>query len=407
MSVAQEIQRIAQAKADIRNAILSKGVDVADTDRIDTFAQKIATIEGGSGEGFGKYRVRFFDYDGTILKTVYTDGGAVEAPAVPDHERLLFQEWNNDFDNITDDLDVGAIYTTKSGKCEFVIDINSLTGLTQYVGVGIKSGTVTVDWGDGAVETLSTVGDARIAHTYSVGGKYTIMVSGTLDWTFADHALTKNSSGTAFDNTSVVAVRIVNLKSSPGQSFNRLVTCRTLSCDKASTANTQRMYAGMPDLRHFNIPRKVNAQMWMFANCYRLNRVVFPDSFTGIPPNFCENSSLRCDFVLPPNLTEISWGAFPANGNYDGFSEITIPSKVSSIGRYAFNAVNGCSCLRKVVMKPTTPPSIQVVSGDEVQSSFPVRGQLKEIIVPAGCAEAYKNATNWSYYADIIKEEDI
>ena len=360
----------------------------------------------GSTEGSGKYRVRFFDYDGTILKTVYTDGGAVTAPNVPDHERLLFQEWNNDFDDITADLDVGAIYTTKSGKCEFDIDINSLTGLTQYVGIRLTSGTVTIEWGDGTSETLSTIGDTRVAHTYAASGKYMIMVSGTENWMFLSYALGTTDANESFQNRGVTAVRLAKLKSAQSPLLDRLYICETLVLDRESTANGQRMYGGMANLRHCTLPRGLDSQLWMFVNCYRLNRLVFPDSFTSIKGYFCENSSLRSDFVLPPNITLIEGNSFGSNGNYPVFSRVTIPSKVVAIHAVAFVALNGESSLRTVIMKPTTPPTIQAVPGNEMQSSFPIRGSLKEIIVPAGCGEAYKSATNWSYYADIIKEEE-
>lgn len=48
MSIATEIQRLQQAKADIKTAIENKGVTVGD-DTIDTFALKISEITGGGG----------------------------------------------------------------------------------------------------------------------------------------------------------------------------------------------------------------------------------------------------------------------------------------------------------------------------------------------------------------------
>lgn len=49
MSIATEIQRLQTAKADIKNAIEEKGVEVGDG-LIDTYAEKIAEISGGSGD---------------------------------------------------------------------------------------------------------------------------------------------------------------------------------------------------------------------------------------------------------------------------------------------------------------------------------------------------------------------
>lgn len=49
MSIASEITRIQNAKADIKAAIVEKGVSVEDTDTIDTYSSKIREISGGSG----------------------------------------------------------------------------------------------------------------------------------------------------------------------------------------------------------------------------------------------------------------------------------------------------------------------------------------------------------------------
>ena len=47
-------------------------------------------------------------------------------------------------------------------------------------------------------------------------------------------------------------------------------------------------------------------------------------------------------------------------------------------------------------MKPTTPP--------EISSNTFTSSKLNKIIVPVGCGEAYKSATNWSNFADYIEE---
>lgn len=49
MSLSTELQRIIDAKADIRAAIIAKGVAVDLLDKIDAYAAKIALISGGGG----------------------------------------------------------------------------------------------------------------------------------------------------------------------------------------------------------------------------------------------------------------------------------------------------------------------------------------------------------------------
>lgn len=50
MSIANEITRLQTAKADLKTAIMAKGVEVADTDTIDTYASKVDAIESGGVE---------------------------------------------------------------------------------------------------------------------------------------------------------------------------------------------------------------------------------------------------------------------------------------------------------------------------------------------------------------------
>ena len=76
-------------------------------------------------------------------------------------------------------------------------------------------------------------------------------------------------------------------------------------------------------------------------------------------------------------------------------SEITIPSTVSTIGSYAFS---GCTSLTKIIMKPTTPPSIQA-------NSFQNNGWMT-IVVPKGSLNAYKTASNWSALATKMEEAE-
>ena len=60
-----------------------------------------------------------------------------------------------------------------------------------------------------------------------------------------------------------------------------------------------------------------------------------------------------------------------------------------------------CTALKTVTVKLASPP---VQSYSDI---FTGCTALEKIIVPIGSAAAYKKATNWSKYADIIVEEDI
>lgn len=92
--------------------------------------------------------------------------------------------------------------------------------------------------------------------------------------------------------------------------------------------------------------------------------------------------------TLPSTLTSIGYGAFY---NCSGLTSITIPEGVTSISWHAFN---GCSSLTSMRVRATTPPTLSDVSAISTATT--------QIQVPMASVEAYKTATNWSNFADII-----
>jgi hypothetical protein len=78
-------------------------------------------------------------------------------------------------------------------------------------------------------------------------------------------------------------------------------------------------------------------------------------------------------------------------------SHLELPSHITSIGEYAFF---GCAGLPSITILATTPPTV-------TDNSFPTGSEYENpipIIVPKGCANAYKTAAGWSQYADYIVE---
>ena len=67
----------------------------------------------------------------------------------------------------------------------------------------------------------------------------------------------------------------------------------------------------------------------------------------------------------------------------------------SSFGRYVGTSGNDIT----FIIRAITPPEL----ADRLISTQWVRAKIGVIYVPDESLEAYKTATNWSYYADIIK----
>lgn len=153
---------------------------------------------------------------------------------------------------------------------------------------------------------------------------------------------------------------------------------------------------------------------YAFAYCHSLSSLILPDSVTSIgraaftelsmvenlrfPPHvttvtngICWMCSELKSVVLPQDLITIENQAF---GFCSKLTSVTIPEKTTTIGDGAFYYN---SRLQSVNVLPSVPPSL----GTDV--FFSTSSSLV-ITVPKGTLEAYKTATNWSAYADIMVE---
>lgn len=110
---------------------------------------------------------------------------------------------------------------------------------------------------------------------------------------------------------------------------------------------------------------------YAFYQCSKLINVILPDSLTEIGEyvfRYCSNIK---NMVIPENVTKIGTNALTFGSNTTEGKTIT-------------------------TMLSTTPPQI---SYNTFYAPY-----INKIIVPAGCGDAYKAATNWSDFADYIEE---
>ena len=168
-----------------------------------------------------------------------------------------------------------------------------------------------------------------------------------------------------------------------------------------------------------------------FRDCTSLTSVIIPDSITIIGLDAFSGCTSLTSVTIPDSVTSIGYGAF---AYCYSLTSITIPDSVTSIGAWAFN---GCEYLTSVTI-PDSVTSIgdyafyycyfltSVTIGNSITSigeyafegcnvtSFYIRGEnvpyisddlfydgnVSKIYVPINSLDAYKSATNWSYYAD-------
>lgn len=92
---------------------------------------------------------------------------------------------------------------------------------------------------------------------------------------------------------------------------------------------------------------------------------------------------------IPEGVTRIGWRAF----DECYLTNITIPGSVQEIDGGAF----ANSGITDMYLYPTTPPTLANTSA--------ISNYTTTIHVPIGYGDAYKNATNWSSFANKIVED--
>lgn len=95
------------------------------------------------------------------------------------------------------------------------------------------------------------------------------------------------------------------------------------------------------------------------------------------------------------NLAKVTTIDYYAFHNCSNLTEVLIGDTVTSIGGYALN-VGSANNKATIRFLGTIPPSIQ---------SSTIGNNVEKIIVPVGCGDIYKSATNFSAKADIIEED--
>jgi len=375
----------------------------------------ILVQSGGTTPTSGDYLVRFIDFDGTILKEQWVDHGqAATAPTTPTHEYLTFDEWNNDFDNITHNLDVGATYYTTNGATYLFCTFTTITGLQPTLNIYKNEvGDMTVLWGDGETATISASGTTNLtkSNPYTTGGSYIISIlytslhRGTLlggSATVYKYALTKAYISSLFNSSNIAYISdYVNLEYVMIPALNTQLAASSLF----SYAN----------LKHLTIPRGqlIISGAILYYN-KNLESVSFPNSVTNLTlttGSFAYDINLSI-FIFSENLTSVTNAAFQESGIRKAdmrHTQLTIlPVNMfrsaplleeayigHAVTQLAINTFLGCDNVKRYDFLPVIPPTIAT-------TTFLYISALCKFYVPDASVTAYKTATNWVTYADYI-----
>jgi hypothetical protein len=121
------------------------------------------------------HMVTTIDPFGIVDEQFVEHGANAIVPTPRTHDLLTFEEYNQSYENVTEDRVIGAIYRTTDNKTYIFVTVNSQVGLTVYVTFANSgAGTIKIDWGDGTEVQFALGGSNQKNKTYTIAGEYVI-----------------------------------------------------------------------------------------------------------------------------------------------------------------------------------------------------------------------------------------
>ena len=253
--------------------------------------------------------------------------------------------------------------------------------------------------------------------------------------------VTENGEYTPSDDNIGFDKVTVNIGGEEKSSFTKYAegTLTEITADDLKGITNIREYAFYySNIKSIEIPNTVTTLPKYAFSYSSLERIIIPDSVTYSSDNAFSSMQKLKSIELPDSITFMGSSSFYSNsgiesvklpnkmthmGNYffyrcEKLASVTIPNGVTYIGNFAFYS---CESLTNITIPSkvetikdnvfqmgtttnkatitflgTTPPTI-------VSNTFN-KNFLNKIIVPKGCGDVYKSATNWSNFADYIEE---
>ena len=277
--------------------------------------------------------------------------------------------------------------------------------------------SATVDWGDGSTLEIIVNSRININHVYAEDGCYVISITSD-DMTFLQ------SANGAEDSNSYSLFKANDYNWTPEVLFVEI---------GSSVLSVISAFQRCSRLRGVKIPDSVSyLGSSAFRGCYSLQRLS-AHGVTDVNNRVLEKSGTL--YIDLPNVERIGYAFMQDNV---GIREYAAPPSLSSVSERVFDGVVslevadfsqttiedfGSRCfyngqlttlrlpattkslasnfmqhgyVTNLFVLATTPPTIQ-------SNTFNTSSSIKNIFVPAGSVDAYKNATNWSVYASKVK----
>ncbi|MFI3265707.1 MAG: leucine-rich repeat protein [Rikenellaceae bacterium] len=405
-TTAEKLAAALVSKTAIKNAIVAKGVTVADSEPLSGYAAKIAAIEQSSGGdssgdvvylpemvGSGSIEVRFVDpIYGVFLVYKVEEGDSIDIDDITpiSHSGLTFVEWVKtaaSLSSITHDIDVGAIYKPTSNKTEIDYTVSEYGGSILSVPLYSNDGAITINWGDGQTTTEAVNGIYSPANPIAQGS-YTMSIECDGSAVFGTSS-TMYIFGSKEYNAYITDVR---LKYGQELSTYMFAYCRNMESLIFSSGTAQSyMLRECINLEHLLMPSTARyTNISQCLNCYKLGIVVSTyNSYYFGNTSFWNCYNLN-KVVFPTSMYQLGTGVFQYNAS------MTNLKLHSSFTTLANGFINGSEVL--AVLDLSTHTSVPTLAGTTAFST----AESFKILVPSALESSFKAATNWIVFADYI-----
>lgn len=409
------------------------------------FAEEIASIETGGGEGASAFKdCNFFDPYGNIIYSFTAEEAMAltELPPAPDYtaQGLMFESYTHSLDEIHNAggvLDIGCYYYTDDNSVRCYVTIMSSTSvILRFVA------PVVVDWGDGEVSDNYTK-ELTNSNGSIVGYQYT-------------HLYSKGNYIVKISSKSTVQLGVIrDFNYSGSTNFIEPKECLTrIDCPQD---NFKFNYGSAKNFPNLEVIYHPNKDLWdsysdnYFYNC-NLKFAIIKNTSEGI--NIFAFNPLRAMVALGENkylyrrIEGLVLDDICLSNQFDNFyyssnaiyvKKIRIPKNlkwsskqkegVFGTNNYAFFNVREIGALTDAfrgvyINVPAVKTikfdssisridgsrfisSIQTLDISEAQTVVPLTSLFSivnfEILVKTELLEEYKAATNWSNYAECLR----
>ena len=198
--------------------------------------------------------------------------------------------------------------------------------------------------------------------------------------------------------------------------FNQRNNIRKVVIENGVTNIGSSAFQYCSNITSITIPKSViEIGDFSFSGCTNLSSITIPSYVTNIGQDAFEKCSSLTSVTIPNSVTSIGQGAF---SGCSGLISVNIPDLVKSIETYTFyqcssltsitigNSVTtiesfafyGCYEIKELYSWNTTPPTVLYNTVFNGMNTLHTK-----VFVPEGAAEAYKYASGWKNFLNILE----